>query len=102
MDLGENSLQIKINKNTWLLSQEGEHFYLGQDDDDYIKIISEMYIYNSDKDLTNQFVGTDIFFSENKKYGIVYLNDKFYLFKQVEDKEFKFSGQLICKETVPF
>ena len=98
----ENSIELALNENTCLLSMDGIYFYLGENEGEYIKIISEMTISKPKDNPGNLFLGSTVSFPKSKSYGIIIKNNSVYLLKCENNYNFSFVGQLIPSEVTPF
>ena len=97
----QDQLQVLINENTWIVSNEGKYFYFGKDHNDSIQIICELEIFPINNNIE---VGSSFYFSSNHTYGIVNKDNQIVLFKNnINDDTFSLVGQLLPKSIVnPF
>lgn len=96
----QDQLQVLINENTWIVSNDGKHFYFGKDYNDSIEIVCELEIYLANKDI-DLLLGSSFYFSSNSSYGIVNKEKNIYLFSyNMDDDSFSLVGQLLPKSVV--
>jgi hypothetical protein len=90
-----DQLQANIYEDKWILSDDGNTFFLGKDEFDAIEIITQLQIQSNNMDISS-LLGSKFHFSTNNNYGIVYKNKSIYFFKHdVSDDSFMLIGQLI-------
>ena len=98
-----DQIQVLVDENRWVLSNDGKNFYFGKDQNDSIEIVCELEIHLVNKNI-DLLVGSSFYFSSNSSYGIVNKEKNIFLFSyNMDDDTFSLVGQLFPKSVVnPF